>query len=668
MQAIEIKFSDILKKNLMERSDKPAIYFAGRFLTHKELYGLTESYVKHLLDMGVQQGDKVGIWAVNSSAWVAAFFAVIKCGAVAVLLNYGLKKSDIEQLAEFTDVKLLLYGTTRETVANPDAWKLVAKSAGISEDKCLNIEKATITALSDEERKAVDEAESKRSCKDTSIFIFTTGTSAMPKAVMLSEYAVINNGINGGKNILGLKGGEQIFIALPLFHSFGLFTSVMPLYYDGCLYLSGDLKPNALVPIISEYKTEILLSVGAVYLGLINHPDFADKVAEVVKTCVVGGGFSTPAQMLMMETSFSNAKFLNGYGQTECAPLISCSIPSDSVEKRSTTVGKPIPGIEVRIDSQNIDMGNDIPVGEILVRGYNLMNGYYNISAENQPVDGEGWLHTGDIGYLDNEGFLVLSGRIKDIIIRAGENIAPSEIEHEMMKLPEIAEVKVMGANDHILGESVQACVVPAKGANFDEKEVKKALSKVISTIKIPENIFIYDTFPLNENGKLDQRSLKTSMIFRLRKLNIGQLLNEGIKVFGMKVKNTSYNITPAADAVFAIASQIGFEKTKAKKIRLCVEEMLTERIINAYENVGDIDIGVMFMPNFVRILVSDNGIPMDIDNNKKSSLSVKLILEMADSFLLMSDEASGKDLYCIDFLYESRFDIQEFLAKHERE
>lgn len=666
MKAQEIKYYDMIREHAIRTPDAPALHHMGRTVTYRQLLGLIESYTKHLLDMGVEKGDRVGIWAVNSVAWVASFAAVVHCGAVAVLFNYGLKLQDTKALAEMTDLKAMLHGTNRESLRDPEVAVKLARDLGLPAEKCLNIEKAPITALSAEDRAKVEQIEAARSCKETSIFIFTTGTTSLPKAVMLSEYSVINDAIFVAAKVCESVRGD-ICVALPLFHSYGLCLTTAMLHLGRCVYLPVDLKPEAILPLVGQFQIDTFASVGAVYMGLIRHPDFMEKMGKCVRVCVIGGGFSTPAQMIQMETAFENAKFLNGYGQTECSPIISCPVPEDSLEKRSTTVGRPIPGVEVAISQSGKLLGEHGEIGEILVKGANLMNGYFRLPAEAQAIDADGWLHTGDIGYLDEEGFLVLCGRIKDIIIRAGENIAPSEIEAEITKLPEIAQVKVLGANNHILGESVEACIVPAPGITIDEKALREKLKTRLSTIKIPEHFFVYDSFPLNENGKLDQRTLKADMTKRLKMLNAAHMLDNGLRVLSIQVKNTTYNIAPVVSAVFSLAEQIGFKRSKAQKIRLAVEEMLTERIVNAYENVGDIGMNVILMPKYVRIEFSDNGIPLNIEENRKTSLSVQLILSMADSFGVYTNEA-GKSACAIDFLYDGDFNVEEFLACNGRD
>ena len=213
------------------------------------------------------------------------------------------------------------------------------------------------------------------------------------------------------------------------------------------------------------------------------------------------------------------------YGQSEAAPLTMVR-PSDMVEQRAQSVGQAIDGLEIRISDGK---GGFLPrgeIGEVVARGSNLMNGYDRLPKDKQPIDEDGWLHTGDLGLLDENGYLYLAGRIKDVIIRGGENISPSEIENALNQMDNIREAKVMGAPHPIYGESVEACITMTDGGkSFDQEAIKNALRKVIARFKVPSHIFLYDSFPLNVNGKLDQRALHADMLTRLLRLSVDEEL-----------------------------------------------------------------------------------------------------------------------------------------------
>ena len=215
--------------------------------------------------------------------------------------------------------------------------------------------------------------------------------------------------------------------------------------------------------------------------------------------------------MAFLERKYGKNKFLNGYGQTECSPLISLVYPDAPKEKQRTTVGTPMEGIELAfMDPNTKEMLPNGEKGEILVKGYNVFNGYYNLPKESQPFDENGYLHTGDLGYLDKDGYLVLTGRIKDIIIRKGENISPKEIEAELRKFPEFGNVRVLGFPSPDEGEYIIACVeLLKKPPHFSEKKYFEELRKTLPSVKIPTHIIYMKRFPLSANGKIDEVVLR---------------------------------------------------------------------------------------------------------------------------------------------------------------
>lgn len=223
-------------------------------------------------------------------------------------------------------------------------------------------------------------------------------------------------------------------------------------------------------------------------------------------------------------------------------------------------------------------------------------------------IDSEKWLHTGDLGYVDENGYLYLSGRAKELIIRGGENIVPSEVEGELLKAPNISDAKVMGAPHPSLGESVEACVtLKDKTEPFDENAVRTDLLGRLPRFKIPSHVFCYDAFPLLANGKIDVRSLRASMLNKIVRGRYAEVLAGGIRVFDITVRSMRYTIAPVSAMFSELASYAGCSKEFTKRIMLAVEEMLTERATNAYDTVGDIRVSLWLGPDFLRIAFSDS-------------------------------------------------------------
>ena len=658
---------DLLSTRLcQDHPDRLAIVSNDGNCTYGEMRKGILGLEKTLRDMGVKKGSRVALWSYNSANWLIAFFAIVRAGGTAVLVNYSMGSADAVELLALTETGFLLYGDNGERKRDPDAMGKLASLVGIPEAHCLDIHPAELDlghAFRDDveasgELEGFDENE-------TAFIIFTSGTTSKPKAVQISQRALSFDADAFNANI-GECAGDSICVAVPLFHILGLLMSYAYLCRGATVYLPANYKPDTLVNEIGTRRISDMAAVGAVYLGLAEAGGFEENVAPNLRLCMIAGGMSTPVQMMRLELQYSNATFINMYGQSEAAPLTMVR-PDDLVEKRAQTVGRAIEGIDVRISDGK---GRFLPqgeIGEVVARGDNLMNGYDKLPEEKQPIDGNGWLHTGDLGYFDEDGYLHLSGRIKDVIIRGGENIAPSEIETALNQMDNVREAKVMGAPHPIYGESVEACVTMTDGgASFDQEMLKAALRTVITRFKVPSHIFLYDSFPLNVNGKLDLRALHADMLTRLKRLAVDEELAGGVTVFDVVVRNSDYAIVPVTHMVGELAQSVGFDRRRSISIRLAVEEMLTERIMDAYTAAGNIRVRITLMPEWLRVSFSDDGAEYFIDKRKDTSLSAMIILKAVSDF--HTDYPNGKPVYCMDFLYESEFSIQEFLMKSKEE
>ena len=619
-----------------------------------------------LRETGVGKGSRVALWGYNSANWLIAFFAIIRAGGTAVLVNYSMGSADAAELLTMTDTNFLLCGENGETKKNPDAMNVLATLAGIPEDHCLDI-RPDVLDLSHSFRETVEapEVRDESEADETAFIIFTSGTTSKPKAVQISQKALSfdADAFNGNT---GDYAGRSVCVAVPLFHILGLLMSYAYLCKGATVCLPANYKPKTLVREIDAYRVADMAAVGAVYLGLAEAEGFEKNVVPNLHLCMIAGGMSTPVQMMRLELQYANATFINMYGQSEAAPLTMVR-PSDLVEQRAQSVGQAIDGLEIRISDGK---GGFLPqgeIGEVVARGSNLMNGYDRLPKDKQPIDENGWLHTGDLGLLDENGYLYLAGRIKDVIIRGGENISPSEIENALNQMDNIREAKVMGAPHPIYGESVEACITMTDGGkSFDQEAIKNALRKVIARFKVPSHIFLYDSFPLNVNGKLDQRALHADMLTRLLRLSVDEELAGGVTVFDVVVKNSGYAIVPVTSLVSELAASIGFSRRRAASVRLAVEEMLTERITDAYSAAGNIRVRITLMPEWLRVSFSDSGAEYFIDKRRDTSMSAVIILKAVDNF--QTDYPDGKPVYCMDFLYEQDINIQEFLMKSKGE
>ena len=644
---------------------RPAIVGNGGACTYEDMLKGIRGLEKKLREMGVQNGSRVALWSYNSANWLIAFFAIVRAGGTAVLVNYSMNSTDAAELLTMTETGFLLCGDNGETKKNPDAMRALASLSGIPEERCLDIRPASLDlgyVFRDDPDEDVPDTSDENA---TAFIIFTSGTTSRPKAVQISQKALTFDAEAFNGNI-GEYAGRSVCVAVPLFHILGLLMSYAYLCRGATVCLPASYKPETLVREIDAYRVSDMAAVGAVYMGLAEAENFEENVVPNLHLCMIAGGMSTPVQMMRLELQYANATFINMYGQSEAAPLTMVR-PSDLVEKRAQTVGQAIRGLEIRISDGK---GGFLPqgkIGEVIARGENLMNGYDRLARDKQPIDENGWLHTGDLGYFDEEGYLYLAGRIKDVIIRGGENISPSEIESALNRMDNVRQAKVMGAPHPIYGESVEACITMTDGgASFDQEAMKAALRTELARYKVPSHIFLYDSFPLNVNGKLDQRTLHADMLNRLLRLSVDEELAGGVTVFDVVVKNSNYAIVPVTSMASELAQSVGFSRRRVMSIRLAAEEMLTERIMDAYSAAGDIRVKITLMPEWLRIAFSDDGTEYNIDKRLDTSMSAKIILKAVSNF--HTDYPGGKPVYCMDFLYENDFSIRDFLMKSKEE
>ena len=638
---------------------RPAIVGMGQYYTYEELHNGINGMSLKLSEMGVKKGSRVALWSYNTANWLASFFAIVRAGGTAVLINYSTPANEAAEMMADTGTEYLLCGDNGEVKKDPEAMSKTAALANIPAENCMDINPKSID-LCKTDWAAGEGIKDETDADETAFIIMTSGTTSKPKAVQISQ-STFSFDADAFNETVSSQMGSSICVAVPLFHILGLLMSYSYLCRGATVCLPSDYKPATLAEAIKEYKVSDMAAVGAIYANLAELEGFEENTVPYLKMCMIAGGMSTPVQMMRLELEY-DATFINMYGQSEAAPLTMVN-PEDLVEKRAHTVGRVVEGMEVRIISSAGDILAEDEIGEVVATGPGLMNGYYGLPQDKQPIDSDGWLHTGDLGYLDKEGYLHLSGRIKDVIIRGGENISPSEIEEALYQVDNIREAKVMGAPHPIYGESVEACITMKDGGEgFDPKAIRTSILPHIARFKVPSHFFLYDSFPLNVNGKLDQKTLRADMLNRLKRLEIDWELSGGVTVYDIVIKNSYYAIVPVSRLVSDLAESIGFDKHMIVAMGLAVEEMLNERIMDAYTTAGDIRVKITLMAEWLRISFSDDGTEYFIDKRKDTSASAKLILKAVSDY--HTDYVDGKAIYCMDFLYQKEIDIQEFLLK----
>jgi len=525
-------FEDIYNLDNNDKN-KTAFTFKGEKFSFEEVRLSVNYFSNLLLEKGIKKGDHVSLLSLNSYNWIIAFFSIIRIGAVAVLQNYILRHAELVNAIKNSDTKYIIYGKYVQAVKDINDFEKILKDTNISLNNTLSIKEINFKEiLKNYKEKPLPDYDREYESKRTSYIIFTTGTTSEPKGVMLSQYSVLNIIYH---NLYKLDSifSEKFMCLLPMFHCFGLLVVLGFAAYKRNVFINEMADPLKIYKEFMKEKCPESASVSVVYDKIARVPTFSLH-KKFSKHCIVGGGFTSDKGFSFLEKKYSHAKFLNGYGQTECSPLISLVYPDCKPDKQKTTVGKIMDDIEVIIQD-NITK-EDITYlkkpGEILVKGYVTCNGYYKLSKDKQPFDENGYLHTGDMGYIDEDGYLILTGRLKDIIIRKGENISPQEIEKAFEKYKEFKSVRVLGFPSLTDGEFIIAAVeINKKGFNFHEEVYLDDLHKTLPSIKVPSHIIYMPKFPLAANGKLDERKLREICLDRLESFIDHKLAKEVKKI-----------------------------------------------------------------------------------------------------------------------------------------
>ena len=525
-------FEDIYN---VDNEDKNKILFTFKGEKYSiEEVRLSINYLSNLLiEKGIKKGDHVTLLSLNSYNWIIAYFSIIRVGGVAVLQNYILRHNELVNAIKNSDTSFIIYGKYVAKAKDENDFEKILNDTKISIDNTLCIKDINFKEiLKNYKEKELPKYDREEESKRTSYIIFTTGTTSEPKAVMLSQYSVLNI-IYHNLYKLDSVFSQKFMCLLPMFHCFGLLVVLGFAAFKRNVVINEMADPLKIYKEFMKEKCGESASIAVIYDKIARVPTFFLH-NKFSKHCIVGGGFTSEKGFNFLEKKYGKGRFLNGYGQTECSPLISLVFPDSPSLKQKTTVGKIMDDIDVII--QDTETKEDITKlkkpGEILVKGYVVCNGYYKLPKNKQPFDENGYLHTGDMGYIDDDGYLVLTGRIKDIIIRKGENISPKEIEKAFEKYKEFKSVRVLGFPSLTDGEFIIAAVeLRKKSFMFNEVPYLEDLHKILPSIKVPSHIIYMSKFPLAANGKLDERKLREIIIDRLDRYIDHKLAKEAKKI-----------------------------------------------------------------------------------------------------------------------------------------
>jgi len=529
-------------------------HIAGRFPENDALVyperGLRYSYsafndvcrqvAKGLLRLGIRKGDHLSIWAYNVPEWVILQFATAKIGAVLVTVNTSYRSAELEYILSQSDSSaLFLVKSFKDTDYVQTLYEVVPElkvtepgklaSARLprlknvifigaeAPDGMINFQRLMELGhdVPDAELKAVEATLHNHEVINMQ---YTSGTTGFPKGVMLTHHNVINNGFNIGE-CMRFTEKDRLCIPVPFFHCFGCVLGVMACVTHGSTMVPVEIfDPLKVLKTIEKERCTAVHGVPTMFIAELEHPEFARFDLSSLRTGIMAGSTCPIEVMKQAIRDMHVSEITIAYGQTEASPVITQTRTEDPIELRVATVGRALPDVEVRI--VDIETGAVLPPGkqgELCSRGYLVMKGYYKMPEETaRAIDADGWLHTGDLAVMDENGYCKITGRIKNMIIRGGENIYPREIEEFLFTHPKISDVQVYGIPDRKYGEQVMVSVILKKGVEMAEDEVRAFCKERIANYKIPKYVRFVGSFPMTASGKIQK--------FKLREMAIKEL------------------------------------------------------------------------------------------------------------------------------------------------
>lgn len=515
--------------------DKEYLVYSDRDLrfTWKEFNERVDKMAKGLLAIGVTKGTHVGIWATNVPDWLTFLYAGAKIGAVLVTVNTNYKQHELEFLVENSDLHTLcitegvfdgnyvdmVYEMIPELRNSQRGYLSCSRFPKMKNVVFIGQEKfrgmyntPELLLLGDNiSDEVLDDVKSTISCHDVANMQYTSGTTGFPKGVMLTHHNITNNGLFTGEG-MGFTQNDKLCCCVPLFHCFGVVLATMNCLTHGSTQVMVE-KFDPLVVLASVHKERCtaLYGVPTMFIAELNHPMFSMFDLTSLRTGIMAGALCPIELMRAVTDKMHITHITSVYGLTESSPGMTHTTLDDSFEERCTTVGKEYPHTEVKI--VNPETGEECPQGvqgEICCRGYLVMKGYYkNPEATAEVIDKDGWLHSGDLGIKNEQGNYVITGRIKDMIIRGGENIYPREIEEFLYHLEGVKDVQVAAIASQKYGEEVGAFIIQKEGVTLTEEIVKDFCRGKIARHKIPKYVFFIEGFPLTGSGKIQKYKLK---------------------------------------------------------------------------------------------------------------------------------------------------------------
>ena len=509
--------------------------------SYAELKSQSDRFAAGLLRLGLEPGDRVGIWSPNCAEWTVAQFATAKAGLILVNINPAYRISELEHVLRSVECRALITATrfkSSDYLAMLDtlAPELAADADALSSARLPDLRHVitigsgvragctpfnVVSQLADDDAyRRLDEIAAAIDPHSAVNIQFTSGTTGLPKGATLSHHNLINNGFFVGA-ATGIGPQSRVCIPVPLYHCFGMVMGNL-----GCLthaaamvYPGESFDPTTTLAAIAAEKCDVLYGVPTMFIAQLNLPEFGRYDVSSLRRGIMAGAPCPVEVMKEVMSKMHMSEITIAYGMTETSPVSFQSSRDDPIELRVSTVGRIQPHLEVKIvaaDGATVARGE---AGELCTRGYSVMLGYWKDEARTaEAVDSGGWMHTGDLATIDDDGYCRIVGRIKDMVIRGGENVYPREIEEFLHQHPDIQDVQVIGVPDERFGEELCAWIIPRAGAKLDEEAVRAYCRGQIAHYKVPRYVRLVKEFPTTVTGKVQKFQMREQMIRELGK------------------------------------------------------------------------------------------------------------------------------------------------------
>ncbi len=515
--------SQVLSETTRAFPQRDAIIDQGCKISYQELNERVNQLARGLIELGVQKGEKVGLWMPNVPRWVIAYFAIARIGAVVVPMNTRYKSHEVYYILQNSEATTLFIADTfvgidyrkmiGEVRENLPGLKHIIISGKKGSDMHTFDEVVALGVLHLEDKK-IDKREAICNPRDNVFILYTSGTTGNPKGAMLSHHNIAENA-RQVTQVLHTSEEDTFLLAVPFFHCFGCVMGIMgAITWGASLVPMSVFKAKEALELIEEEEVSILYGVPTMFVLELEEyrkgkDDGSQYDVSSLRTGIMAGA-PCPVEVMRGTMEELGCNVSIAYGLTEASPVITMTRFDDSLERRVETVGKALPGIEVKItddDRWSLPPGE---MGELTCRGYNVMLGYYKMPGKTaEVIDEEGWLYSGDLATVDEEGYVKIVGRKKDMLITGGFNVYPAEIEEYLFTHPKVQNVSVVGVPDEVMGEVAIAHIIPREGMTIDPQEIVDYCMGKIANFKVPRYVEIMDEFPMTQSGKIQKFRLR---------------------------------------------------------------------------------------------------------------------------------------------------------------